>query len=472
MKNYLVFVFLILISLSIFSCSKKDEIEISDFMIEVNSDFLVSNQKGYYLFTNDKGEVISEGILENEKKYNIPSSRDNSLHFTYLISTPSTQNSFVVANTFMNIEISNSLILHQALNGLGALTDIEQVKGQARLNIDCFGGMHYTTIATQSNAVFSLLDNRYPQELGLFEAEEEALAIRSTESVPTSTSQFEYAIKDISIGRENTFVCSDFRDATDVMKSIQVDVGRTRNIGKGDITFSVLPDEFISPNPAYLFGQIDKKFFDFSTSQTYTLWYMEDWVKSKREYMNITAQTYERTSANEVQKVYKQSNYGLYPPPSTLRLEIPATSIEITHNQNRSVITQEGEQSTGSVLYQERGNRNINDKIYVWALQFSGDEKNIEWVFPNSSSQMRSHLGIEENVFEKEMIPIVKYMSILDDYKGYNKFIKTTFEPYNFRLYKAPSDWQVNYDITEYILNEGGIIYPYQVKSLKNNKFE
>ena len=465
--------FTIVILFFIFSCSKKEEIKVSDFALEVNSDFLTTSQKAYYLFTNNKGEIILEGILENGKKYDMPLLGNEAIHFTYLISTPSTQSPTIIANTFLNIEVSSSLILHQALNAQSALANAEQPKGKAEVRTNCFGGTYYTTIATQSDALFSLTDNtynNYPQYINLFGTQEEALAIRSTTYSPTSPNQFQYAIKNIGINQQNEFICTDFKDGKNVMKSIQVDVGRTRNIGKGDIILSVLPNEFISPNPIHSFGQIDKRNFDFSTSQTSTLWYMEDWIKSKREYINITTQTYERKSNNEIKRIYQQSNYGLYPPPSTLRLEIPITSIEITHNQNKSVITQEGEQSIGSIIYQRKGSRNINEKIYAWLLQFSGDEEKIDWIFPTLSSQMRSHLGIEEGVFEKEMIPIVKFMSIFDDYEGYTKFIQTTFQPYNFRLYKAPSEWKVDYDITEYLSNEGGIIVPYNVNILRENR--
>ena len=471
-----IYAMLLFIGVLLFSCSKKEEveevIELSDFMIEVHSDFLLSTQKGYYLFSNDKGNIISEGILENGKKYAIPSSEGSSIHFTYILTTPDIQRTTIVANTFLNIEVSNSLILHKALNGSNAFPDVGEIKGQAKVNIDCFGGINYITIATQSNALFSLPDNSYPKQLGLFATEEEALAIRSTESTPTSANQFEYAIKNISIDRENTFVCSDFTDATNVMKSIQVDVSGTRNIGTGGITLSAIPNNFIPPRPLYLFGQIDFRSFDFSNSQTSTLWYMKDWIKSKREYMSITSQTYEYTSNNEVKKVYQQYNHGLYPPPSTLRLEIPAASIEIIHNKNKSVITQEGEQFIGTVVYQPRRSRETNNKIYAWALNFSGEEKNIEWTFPTLSSQMRSHLEIEENIFEKEIIPIAKYMSINEEYKDYNEYIKTVFKPYKVILYKAPLEWKVRYNITEYILDEGGIIYPYEINYLKNNGFK
>ncbi|AFM02663.1 hypothetical protein Fleli_0164 [Bernardetia litoralis DSM 6794] len=468
MKNYLVFVLFTLLTLSVFSCSKKDEVEISDFMIEVNSDFLLSSQKGYYLFTNAQGDILSEGILENDKQYSIPAFQDETVHFTYFLSEPpNPQLATVVAITFMNIDISHNLVLH----GGSDLSDAQQEKGQANVSIECFGGTYYTTIATKTSAVYGVADASFPRTLNLFDDGEEALGLRTTVYPPTSASQFQYAMKNLYVGQENPFLCGDFQDASQKMKSIQIDVGRTRNIGTGVIQLSSIPNGFVSPNIARPFGITDMRSFNFSDSQTATLWYLEDWVKSKREYMKITSQTYDNDlTTGQTKRIYKQSNYGLYPAPSIIRMEIPDVSINVSHNQGISTITQSGEQSLGNIQYQRKGIRGQNEKLYAWILQFEGNQSSIEWVFPKLSNQLYSYLEVEENVFEKEMIPIIKYMSIFEGYKNYNQFIKETFTPYDFKTYNAPVNWQVDYDITEYITNQGGVMYPYEINNLTKLK--
>lgn len=472
MTKYKYFLLLIFYSILFYSCSKKnEEITLSNFSIDVQSDFLLSTQKAYYLFTNNEGDILSEGSLENGKQYVIPSFEEE-VHFTYILSTPpDPQLATIIAITYVDINVSNNLVLHKGLNSSSALVNADLPKGQANVRIDCFGGLYYTSIATKSDIVLGVEDNQFPRSLNLFDSQEEALALRTTVYPPTSANQFLYAIKNIQIGQENPFLCEDFQDASQKVKSITMDVGRTRNIGSGYITFSAIPDGFVSPNPLYTFGTIDRKNFNFNNSQTATLWYLEDWVKSNRKYMRINSQTIERGATNDRQKVYTQVNHGLFPPPSVIRLEIPTVSIDIQHSENKSLITQSGEQFIGGVQYQRKGERIQNNKLYGWILNFAGNKQQIEWIFPKLSNQLYSHLGIDKNVFESEMIPIQKDMAILEGYNNYDKYVKETFTPYDFTTSIAPANWQKNHFITEYISSEeGGVIPHYEIDIFHRNK--
>lgn len=453
--TYLLFAFVAILVLS--SCSKNEETLPSDFSIEVQADFLNSNEKGYYLFTNSEGEILSEGILENGQNYPIPKKgEDKILHFTYFLNTPPVSNlSFFTGVTVMDINVSSNLILHSALNPVIPIVDNA---GIAEVRIDCFGGQYYTSMITGNVGRLSgIQDQNFPASLSLMNPVEETLALRTTSYPPTSASEFQYAIKDIRVGETTSFLCEDFRDASQKIKSITVDVGRTRNIGNGFVRLTTIPDGAVISNPYLTFGTADFRGFRFSDSQTTTLWYLEDWVKSKREYMCLTSVTEQYSDNNELVRTYTQSNYGLYPAPSVVRIEIPEATININHNERTSIITQNGGHFTGNIFYERKEDKIQNNTFYAWLVQFSGEKQEMQWVFPTLSNQFYTYFEVEENIFKDEMIPVSKNMNVLGEYDGdYNQYVKENFTPYNFFVQKAPSTWQQDIYITEQISNQGG----------------
>ena len=85
--NYLYFALLLLLASSCESIFDKDE-DITSSTLKVSDAFLLPNQKGYYVLSDNTGAILSEGALENNNSYELVVDTVNEeVHFTYMIST-------------------------------------------------------------------------------------------------------------------------------------------------------------------------------------------------------------------------------------------------------------------------------------------------------------------------------------------------------------------------------------------------
>lgn len=447
------------------SCSKKEEIvegePKNNLTIQTTSDFLSSNQKGYYFLTDIEGETIHEGVLDNSNTYEIELSEIEEVNLNYLIRTVSGDITYYDGHTFLDIDTNEVFTFHKFLNKQNGKTLTKPSTGSAKVVVDCIDDYETLLFSIFSDYSYSSsLPIRYDDfwdetidDMKLYSESDNALAILSRINPITAELSMEYQFVDLRNRQRYNLNCQagNFVSGRDIMKSISVKKGQSQVFAPDtsrimrmfafpiDKVISNLPvDNYSYTNTGLIYEELMITYLN-----EYKFWYPSIWVEGKREHIEMIMDISKENRNGGIEH-YIQKHYGNYPPPTDLNLNTPITNAQVRHSGSTSTIFQSGEHYLLQIEYQKRGFIPSDLIIYDWVLNLDSKTTELEWAVPSLSEQAANYFSLDKDFYRNNTIPVMSYFET-EEGINYDSYVTTYFTESNPFIFRNMNKWKTTW---------------------------